>query len=714
MELFRCSNATCRARSVQRDWTWGRVRRCAGHATGRGEAPVRRDPAVGSSTSVAPEDAHQCLAQCGAGDRRQVGTAPGDVLVRPHQQGAVVGGVALAPPRMVAVDHGAAVAYRQRFERHAEFARHLGGGGDPGRRRLAHQQHEAVRCDQIKRRDDRALAADPGVRQPVAGARGRHIVQAHRVALRRGRAVRNHGAVVIPEADFQVVGLELRAVHQHHVGQAGAPRQPFVVVGQQGAKVGAAFHRIAGNDAHRRAGQLRVGKCEQRPAHVALRHRAALALVGVEQAVAGVALDHHGEFPGQVVRVLDAGIEPQPGRGRVPVRGVAGQKHPAEAVALGEQTLPGPRRAAQQFDRQVGNFQEFANPRDQGRVVEFLRVAVAHRTVQQPLAAGAVPGRADLAQRAAAPEGGVALGVDEDRGGEFVVVHVLRQVGPEVDRDHFLEHFGALHARADDRPDGAPGIGRHHIARAHQGLLTAGAVADHGARPGVVLRQFGKFGVEQHASGVHRVATPAQEGFEAHLRIHQELAERAAGLVFRRQAAAPEGLHLVEGLAVDVAGAAEAGHPADLRDIAAGHRAFAQFILEPVLAHHFEGAAVEGARLGHRRRLAVAFDQQAFDAEAGKKQVSRQAAAATADDEDRYRDFTHAARLPKLGFIIFKIAGRPGKYTRTPRLTGSTARHTGRRGVRGDVPATQARRATTEAREPRRPSSRRQRRQRFR
>jgi hypothetical protein len=61
-----------------------------------------------------------------------------------------------------------------------------------------------------------------------------------------------------------------------------------------------------------------------------------LLVVGVQQPRPGRALDHGGEFPGQVVGVLDAGVGAQaPGR-RPGIRGVSDQEHPAGSIAVGD------------------------------------------------------------------------------------------------------------------------------------------------------------------------------------------------------------------------------------------------------------------------------------------------------------------------------------------------------------------------------------------
>ena len=94
-------------------------------------------------------------------------------------------------------------------------------------------------------------------------------------------------------------------------------------------QIAACFHDIAGAD------------------------RLALGAVGIEQAVAAPALDHGGELPRQIDRVADAGVHAKAAGGRHDMRGVAGDKAAAVAVALGDQFAPHPRQHAQDLEFEV-------------------------------------------------------------------------------------------------------------------------------------------------------------------------------------------------------------------------------------------------------------------------------------------------------------------------------------------------------------------------
>ena len=66
--------------------------------------------------------------------------------------------------------------------------------------------------------------------------------------------------------------------------------------------------------------------------------RVALGVVGVQQAVRRRPVDHLGQLPAQVHRVLHAGVEALSAHRGMHVGGVAGQQHPPLAVGRG---LPG-------------------------------------------------------------------------------------------------------------------------------------------------------------------------------------------------------------------------------------------------------------------------------------------------------------------------------------------------------------------------------------
>jgi hypothetical protein len=77
---------------------------------------------------------------------------------------------------------------------------------------------------------------------------------------------------------------------------------------------------------HRRADQCAARAQHLRPDGVPL------VVVGVEHPLLGATLDHRGELPRQVRRILQAGVHAHAARGRVHVRRVSGEQHPADAI----------------------------------------------------------------------------------------------------------------------------------------------------------------------------------------------------------------------------------------------------------------------------------------------------------------------------------------------------------------------------------------------
>lgn len=75
-----------------------------------------------------------------------------------------------------------------------------------------------------------------------------------------------------------------------------------------------------------------------RVAQHAGRDRVALGVIAVEEAFRRRALDHLGQFPSEVDRILHAGLEALPTIRGMDVGGVAGEQYPSLAIGCG---LPG-------------------------------------------------------------------------------------------------------------------------------------------------------------------------------------------------------------------------------------------------------------------------------------------------------------------------------------------------------------------------------------
>ena len=97
--------------------------------------------------------------------------------------------------------------------------------------------------------------------------------------------------------------------------QAIDARQRFVLATDRGES------RAAIIMAH--LGDAPVGAVDHLPAH-----RLALGAVAVQQTVIGLAGEHQGQLPRQIVAVLNRGIAPQTVGGRMAVGGIAGEEQP--------------------------------------------------------------------------------------------------------------------------------------------------------------------------------------------------------------------------------------------------------------------------------------------------------------------------------------------------------------------------------------------------
>src|SRR6476659_8156523 len=109
--------------------------------------------------------------------------------------------------------------------------------------------------------------------------------------------------------------------------------------------------RIACRDCARGSGPTRpIGYAEF---GVRLGDRPPLVAVGVEDAFAGPALQHTGEFPGQIVHVLDAGIGTEAAGRRESVGGVAGKENPPLPEGLRNLRRAGPECEVDQLHLEI-------------------------------------------------------------------------------------------------------------------------------------------------------------------------------------------------------------------------------------------------------------------------------------------------------------------------------------------------------------------------
>ena len=147
-----------------------------------------------------------------------------------------------------------------------------------------------------------------------------------RVKTRRGPSRGDQVEVGHPTTEHRVSLAELVVDVQagHH---RGVPRPRLVHAQQVGDGVAqGVIARVAG------AGERDL---RHRVAQHPGRDRVAFVVIGVQQAVRRHVLDHLGQLPAQVHRILHAGVEPLPTHGGVHVGGVAGQQDTSLAVGRG-------------------------------------------------------------------------------------------------------------------------------------------------------------------------------------------------------------------------------------------------------------------------------------------------------------------------------------------------------------------------------------------
>lgn len=94
------------------------------------------------------------------------------------------------------------------------------------------------------------------------------------------------------------------------------------------------------------------------------------------------------------MRVLDTGVQTEPDGRRLAVRGVTGEDHPADPVALRQQRLHVPVGHMEQGQFQVGQSEDLTDLRGDLLLVEARRVARVE--VEDPFLAVLAPGRAHL------------------------------------------------------------------------------------------------------------------------------------------------------------------------------------------------------------------------------------------------------------------------------------------------------------------------------
>ncbi len=165
------------------------------------------------------------------------------------------------------------------------------------------------------------------------------------------------------------------------------------------------------------------------------RHRPALGLVGVEEVEAGFGAKHRGELPGEVVRVLDAGVEAESPGWRKAVRSIAGKEDAALPVTLGHGGAERPRPhqldpevRRHQADRMFDQAPALALGVGLGRLLRRVIGHEQHPFLRQPVG----------------DEHAEGVGIERPVKDAPAVVDQRSEVGGEIDADHVLDDAAVI------------------------------------------------------------------------------------------------------------------------------------------------------------------------------------------------------------------------------------------------------------------------------
>ncbi len=354
----------------------------------------------------------------------------------------------------------------------------------------------------------------------------------------------------------------------------------------------------------------------------------ALLVVAVQQCRTGRAGEHRGQFPGQVVHVLDGGVGPGRGHRRHHVRRVADQEDPPLGEPVGHVHAGLPRHHADDLHGQVGHADDGAQQFDPPLRFEVL----GEPTVHNGVAGGEQP-----------PVG--AVDRHEAAGGDRVVdraqvelpaAHQVGQVGAEVHVEVVGQAAEPAARNAERLPDRtARAVSGDHVVGPHRVPLAAGPVHDRGGHARPVLAQRQQFGGEPHVGAAR----------------HGRLAQHRLQHVLRAQHAGCRGV-LTQGGVLGEAGGQVVGH---LRRPGLGQGAADEHAgevgqwggraLDPVdqaeRAEHLGAARVEPPGLGLWRRVRMPLDQQGPHAVPVEQQRRGQPGHAAADDQHGHAFDSH-------------------------------------------------------------------------
>lgn len=429
------------------------------------------------------------------------------------------------------------------------------------------------------------------------------------------------------------MGLELGPLGLDHLRGPGPAGRPHRGVGEERLhRLPVRRGRLARHETQTRVDHQVVEEGEHRPVDVAGADRLPLRLVAVQQRRIGLTLDHRSKLPREVVRVLDRGVQPQPGRRRVAVRGVTGQEHPADPVPVGEHALEDPVADLQHFQLEIRQLQQLLEPRDDRLLVEPLRVVGAEGEVEDPLLGVLAPGRTHRDHRPTAPRTRP-VWVEEPRD-ETGLVRIVGQVGPEVRADHVEQSAGPLHRHAELLANRLAAVCGDHVSGAHLVGVAGGAILHRGSDASRVLDDGDEFVPEADSTRSALLGVPPQDRLEPDLRQVAREA-RAVGCIALVERPATEAVHRVERAGIQRAAPTEGGAPADLAEALQRRPDRVNRVRDPVLAEDLHRPLVQVVRLRQVRRRLVAFDEQRLHTQLGQEDRRCQPAAAATHDQNR-------------------------------------------------------------------------------
>ena len=379
---------------------------------------------------------------------------------------------------------------------------------------------------------------------------------------------------------------------------------------------------------------------EHGPVDIAHPDRPALNAVTAEQATARAVVQHQREFPRDVVRILDGGVEPEAGGRRMAMGGVTRKEHASDLIAIGQHRIEHPFADFVHTQFKIGQLEQGPQARHHGLFVEVMRIVSWQAEMDHPLFRMPAPGRTHRHHRATA-EHATAVGIDEP-GDEAGIVPVGGQIRGDVRGHYATEIAQPFELDAEQRADSLAAVGRDQKLRAHLVAAAAVAVTDRSGDAAVILPQGSQFVIEPDPARPAAFGVSTQQRLEPELRVVTRRARAVRG-VDRRDRATAESIDLVKRAGIQRTVAAKGSSPAHLGHVLRWRAYGINRIGNRVLAQHFHRALIQVMRLGQMRGARVPLDHQVIDAEIGQQNRGGQTAATAAHDQYRYCKIGHGS-----------------------------------------------------------------------